>query len=104
MLFPWALAGAVLVSALFGHGTDLSNKLAGGWFAVFSVLLLVWPRMSLFWHRGITVAILTLIVIKWSVSWLYAEPADAMIGVLIGLLYTPVLVIITSLPWGRLSL
>lgn len=104
MLFAWTLTGAVLASAIFGYVTGFSNTLAGGWFAVFSVLLLVWPRMSLFWHRGIAVAILTLIVIKWSVSWLYAEPADAMVGVMIGLLYTPVLVIITPLPWGRLSL
>ena len=78
ILFAWALAGAVLVSALFGYGTDFSNVLAGGWFAVFSVLLLAWPRMNLFWHRGIAVVILMLIVIRWSVSWLYAEPADAM--------------------------
>ena len=104
MLFAWALTGAVLVSAIFGHVTGFSNTLAGGWFAVFSVLLLASPRMTLFWHRGIAVAILTLVVIKWSVSWLYAEPADAMIGVMIGLLYTPVLVIITPLPWERLSL
>ena len=104
MLFAWALAGAVLVSAFLGYGTDFSNTLAGGWFAVFSVLLLAWPRMNLFWHRGIAVVILMLIVIRWSVSWLYAEPADAMIGVMIGLLYTPVLVIITTLLWGRLSL
>ena len=104
MLFAWTLTGAVLASAIFGYVNGFSNTLAGGWLAVFSVLLLVWPRMSLFRHRGIAVAILTLIVIKWSVSWLYAEPADAMIGVLIGLLYTPVLVIITPLPWGRLSL
>ena len=67
-LFAWALAGAVLVSALLGYGTDFSNLLAGGWFAVLSILLMAWPRMNLLWHRGITVAILMLIVIRWSVS------------------------------------
>ena len=104
MLFAWALAGAVLVSAFLGYGTNLSNLLAGGWFAVFSVLLLAWPRLNLSWHRAIAVVVLMLIVMRWAVSWLYAEPADAMIGVMIGLLYTPVLVIITTLLWGRLSL
>ena len=101
MLFAWALAGAVLVSAFLGYGTDFSNLLAGGWFAALSILLLAWPRMNLLWHRGITVVILILmlIVIRWLVSWLYAEPFDAMIG----LLYTPVLIIITTLLWGRLS-
>jgi diguanylate cyclase (GGDEF)-like protein len=103
MLFAWALPGAVLVLAFLGYGTDFSNLLAGGWFAVLSILLLAWPRMNLFWHRGIAVVILMLIVIRWSVSWLYAEPADAMIGVMIGLLCTPVLIIITTLLWGRLS-
>ena len=34
MLFAWALAGAVLVSAFHGYGTEFSNLLAGGWFAV----------------------------------------------------------------------
>ena len=58
MLFAWALAGAVLVSAFLGYGTRLSNLLAGGWFAVFSVLLLAWPRMNLGWHRGIALVIL----------------------------------------------
>jgi diguanylate cyclase (GGDEF)-like protein len=87
-----------LVLAFLGYGTDFSNLLAGGWFAVLSILLLAWPRMNLFWHRDIAVVILMLIVIRWSVSWLYAEPADAMIG----LLCTPVL-IITTLLWGRLS-
>ena len=104
MLFAWALAGAVLVSGLFDYGTDFSSALAGGCLAVFSILLLAWPRMNLFWHRGIAVAILLLIVIKWTMSWLYAEPADAIIGVMIGLLYAPLTITITSLLWGRLSL
>ena len=76
MLFVWALAWAVLVSGLFGYGTDFSNALACGWFAVFSVLLLAWPRMNLFWHRGIAVVILLLIVTRWSMSWLSAEAAE----------------------------
>jgi len=104
MLFAWALAGVVTVSAFMGYGTPLSNRLAAGWFAVFSVLLLAWPKLNLAWHRGIAVSILMLIVARWSISWLAAEPADAMIGVVIGLLYTPVLVIITTLLWSRLSL
>ena len=96
MLFAWALAGAVLVSGLFDYGTDFSSALAGGCLAVFSVLLLAWPRMNLFWHRGIAVVILLLIVTRWSMSWLSAEPADAITG----LLYTPVMITITTLLWG----
>ena len=86
MIFAWTLAGAVVVSALLGYGTPLSNWLAGGWFAVFSVLLIAWPKMDLAWHRGISVAILLLVVARWSAAWLLAEPADAIIGVMIGLL------------------
>ena len=104
MLFAWALAGAVSVSGLFGYGTDFSNALACGWFAVFSVLLLAWPRINLFWHRGIAVVILLLIVTRWSMSWLSAAAADAIIGVMIGLLCMPVMITITALFWGRLSL
>ena len=68
MLFTSALAGAVLVLAFLGYGTHFSDRLTGGWFVVFSVLLLVWPRLNLFWQRGIAVVILMLIVISWSVS------------------------------------
>jgi diguanylate cyclase (GGDEF)-like protein len=104
MLLAWALSGAVVVSAFMGSGTPLSNQLAGGWFGILSVLLVAWPRLNLAWHRGIAVSILLLIVVRWSVSWLATDPADAMIGIVIGLLYAPVLVMITTLLWGRLSL
>ena len=103
IVFAWALAAAVMVSAALGYGTTFSNTLAAVWFVVFSIILVAWPKMNLAWHRGIAVAILALLVIRWCISWLLAEPADAMIGILIGLLYTPVLVIITTLLWGRLS-
>ena len=104
MMFAWGLALAVNISALMGYGTALSNKLAVAWLVVLSVFLLVWPKLNLTAHRLVSLLFLFLLTARWTEAWLFAEPADAMIGVLIGLLYTPVLVIITTLLWGRRSI
>ena len=101
ILFAWVLAGAVLGSALLGYGTKFSNLLAGGWFGLMSMLLVWWPRMDTVWHQRIAVLILILLISRWAAAWLYAEAADAVIGVILGLLYTPVLVVINTLLWGR---
>ncbi len=102
--FAWMLAGATLASALLGSGSPLSTALASLWFVVLSVFLLVWPKMNLFWHRCVALTMLTLLILRWSLSWIIAPPADAMIGILFGLLYTPILVMVTSLLWAHYSL
>ncbi len=102
--FAWMLAGATLASALLGSGSPLSTALASLWFVVLSVFLLVWPKMNLFWHRCVALTMLTLLILRWSLSWILAPPADAMIGILFGLLYTPILVMVTSLLWAHYSL
>ena len=104
LVFAWALAGAVVASALFGLGSPLSNALASLWFVILSLFLLVWPKMNLFWHRCVALTMLTLLILRWSLSWIIAPPADAMIGILFGLLYTPILVMVTSLLWAHYSL
>ena len=104
LVFAWALAGAVVASALFGLGSPLSNALALLWFVILSLFLLVWPKMNIFWHRSVALAVLVLLILRWSLSWLIVPPADAMMGILLGLLYTPILVTVTTLLWTRYSL
>ena len=103
-VFAWMLAGATLASALLGLGFPLSNALTSLGFVVLSFFLLVWPRMTLFWHRGVALTILSLLILQWSLSWIVAPPAEAMIGILLGLLYIPILVMVTSLLWAHYSL
>lgn len=104
IVFAWVLAGATLASALLGLGSPLSNSLALLWFVVLSLFLLVWPKMNIFWHRCVALAMLTLLILRWSLSWFIAPPADAMIGILLGLLYIPILVMVTTLLWAHYSL
>ena len=104
IVFAWMLAGATLASALLGSEFPLSRALASLWFVVLSVVLLVWPKMNLFWYRCVAVTMLILLLLRWSLSWITAPAADAMIGILLGLLYTPILVMVTSLLWAHYSL
>ena len=104
IVFAWALAGATLASALLGLGSPLSNALASLWFVALSFFLLMWPRMNIFWHRCVALAILALLILRWSLSWFVAPPADAMIGILLGLLVIPILVTVTTLLWAHYSL
>ena len=104
MVFAWVLAGATLFSALLGLGSLLSNALASLWFIVLSLFLLLWPKTNIFWHRCAALAMLTLLILWWSLSWFIAPPADAIIGILLGLLYTPILVWVATLLWAHYSL
>ena len=104
MTFAWLIAGATLVSALLGWGSPLSNALASLWFAVLSLFLLAWPKMNLFWHRCAALVVPTLLILWWSLSWFITPPADAMVGILLGLLYMPILVWVTTLLWAHYSL
>jgi diguanylate cyclase (GGDEF)-like protein len=104
MVFAWILAGATLASALLGLGSLLSNALASLWFAVLSVFLVVWPKMNIFWHRCVALTMLVLVILRWSLSWFITPPAEAMMGILLGLLYIPILVMVATLLWAHYSL
>ena len=100
VIFGWGMAAAVVVSALLGFGTPLSNTLVFCWFAALTLLLLLWSKLTLQWHRGVALAMLCFVIARWAVAWLYADAADAMVGVVTGLLYAPLLVAVTTLIWG----
>ena len=104
IVFAWMLAGATLASVLLRSGSPLSNAFASLWFVVLSIVLLVWPKTNLAWHRCVALTMLTLVVLRWSLSWFIAPPADAMVAILLGLLYGPILVMVTALLWTRFSL
>ncbi len=91
------LALLVVITGFVGFGTDISFQFALGWLVFLSAVLLAWPYLS-FKTRGIiALLILVALIARWSYSWLIAPPREAMIGILIVLLYTPILIVITTL-------
>jgi diguanylate cyclase (GGDEF)-like protein len=91
------LAAVVVISGLLGFGTNISLQFASGWLVFLSAVLLTWPHLSVNKRGVIALLILASLIARWSYSWLIAPPREAMIGILIVLLYTPVLIVITTL-------
>ncbi len=91
------LAASVVVSGFIGFGTNISFQFALGWLVFLSAVLLTWPHLSLNTRGVIALLILAALIARWSYSWLIAPPREAMIGILVVLLYTPILLVITTL-------
>jgi hypothetical protein len=64
VVFGWGMAVAVVASALLGFGTPPSNTLAFCWFAALTLLLLLWSKLTLSWHRGVAVTMLCLVIVR----------------------------------------
>ena len=91
------LAISVVISGLVGFGTSISFQLALGMLIFLSAVLLAWPYLS-FNIRGVIVLLIqAALIARWSYSWLFASPPDAMIGILVVLLYAPIMIVITTL-------
>ena len=97
LVFAWGLATVVTVSGLLGNGTTISLYLAIGWWVLTSSVLLTWSRLELHGKKILCLLILLLLLLRWGYSWLFAPPQDTMIGLVIGLLYTPVIMTIATI-------
>ena len=95
--FAWGLALIVVATGFAGYGTEVSHRIAIGWLAMMSVVLLFWRRLSINAQKALVVFIVLALVGRWSYAWLLAPPADTVIGIVIGLLYLPVLITIATL-------
>ena len=91
------LAFLVVISGLIGLGTKISFQFATGWLVFLSAVLLSWRYLPLNARRTIALLILAVLIVRWAYSWLIAPPNEAVIGILIVLLYTPILIVITTL-------
>lgn len=91
------LAAVVVISGLVGFGTSISLQFAVGWLVFLGAVLLTWPYLSVNNRGVIALLILASLIARWSYSWLVAPPREAIIGILIVLLYTPILIVITTL-------
>ena len=97
LVFAWGLATLVILSGMLGFGSFLSLSLAIGWWSLIGGILLFWKRLSGADKKRLCILILGLLIIRWGYSWLWSSPQDAMIGLVIGLLYTPVLMTIATI-------
>jgi len=91
------LAALAALSGLMGVGTTLSLYLASAWFAFTAMALLIWPKLSLRGYQIISIAVLSLLILRWGYSWLLAPPEQVIIGLSTGLLYTPLFMTITTI-------
>lgn len=91
------MAAGVVISGFVGFGTNVSFQFAFGWLVFMSAVLLMWRYLSLNTRGIVALLILAALIIRWSYSWLMAPPREAMIGIIIVLLYTPILLVITTL-------
>jgi diguanylate cyclase (GGDEF)-like protein len=91
------LAAMAALSGFMGAGTTLSLYLSSAWFVFTASTLLIWPRLSLRGYQIISVAVLSLLIIRWAYSWLFSSPVQVIIGLSTGLLYTPLFMTITTI-------
>lgn len=91
------LAALATASGLMGVGTTLSLYLASAWCIFTATSLVVWPKLSIRGHQIISVAVLTLLIIRWGYSWLFSPPEQVIIGLATGLLYVPLFMTITTI-------
>lgn len=91
------LAAMAALSGFMGTGTTLSLYLSSAWFIFTACTLLIWPKLSLRGHQIISVAVLSLLIIRWGYSWLFSPPEQVIIGLSTGLLYTPLFMTITTI-------
>ncbi len=95
--FAWGLASIVIVSGFLGYGTRLSLYLAIGWWTFIGVPLLFWQKLSTVDKKLLCLTILALLIVRWGYSWLISPPQEAMTGLVLGLLYVPVIMTITTI-------
>jgi diguanylate cyclase (GGDEF)-like protein len=95
--FAWGLASFVIVSGFLGYGTRLSLYLAIGWWTFMGVPLLFWRKLSSVDKKLLCLVILALLTARWGYSWLISPPREAMTGLVLGLLYVPVIMTITTI-------
>ena len=104
LMVAWALATLVILSGLFGFGSVLSLYLAVGWWALTGGILLFWKRLNSAGKKWLCLLILGLLIARWGYSWLVSSSQDAIIGLVIGLLYTPILMMIATILFSGRSL
>lgn len=80
--------------------STISTLISVAWLCFVSLAALVWNRLSEGWLRGLMLLALLSLQVRWSLGWLLFEGQDVATAVLVGLIFTPLLLFTVALMEG----
>lgn len=81
--------------------TVTSSMISLAWLSFVTFVALIWNRLTERWIRYVTLAALFLLQLRWTVGWLILDGHDVFTAVLVGLIFTPLLLFTVALMEGR---
>ena len=91
----------MVIGALLDPDISTSSTLISvAWLCFVSLAALVWNRLSEGWLRGLMLLALLSLQVRWSLGWLLFEGQDVATAVLVGLIFTPLLLFTVALMEG----
>ena len=80
--------------------STISTLISVAWLCFVSLAALVWNRLSEGWLRGLMLLALLSLQVRWSLGWLLFEGQDVATAILVGLIFTPLLLFTVALMEG----
>jgi len=92
----------MVVGGLLDPGVSaLSTTISGAWLGFVSAAALLWRRLSENWLRIAMLLALFFLQLRWTVGWLLFDGPDVFAAILVGLIFTPLLLFTVALMEGR---
>ena len=92
----------MVVGGLLDPGVSaLSTTISGAWLGFVSAAALLWRRLSENWLRIAMLLALFFLQLRWTVGWLLFDGPDVFAAILVGLIFTPLLLFTLALMEGR---
>jgi len=81
--------------------TVTSTVISVAWLSFVTIVALIWNRLAERWIRYVMLAALFFLQLRWTAGWLVLDGQDVFTAVLVGLIFTPLLLFTTALMEGR---
>lgn len=92
----------MVVGGLLDPGVSaLSTTISAAWLGFVSAAALLWHRLSENWLRIAMLLALFFLQLRWTVGWLLFDGPDVFAAILVGLIFTPLLLFTVALMEGR---
>ena len=92
----------MVVGGLLDPGVSLlSTTISAAWLGFVSAAALLWHRLSENWVRIAMLLALFFLQLRWTVGWLLFDGTDVFSAILVGLIFTPLLLFTVALMEGR---
>jgi len=92
----------MVVGGLLDPGVSaLSTTISAAWLGFVSAAALLWHRLSENWLRVAMLLALFFLQLRWTVGWLLFDGPDVFAAILVGLIFTPLLLFTVALMEGR---